>query len=87
MYVPSKIKVISSYDVVFDESFSSALSYKSQPYSEAMVMLDASPLLMNKVVTYILMHKKKFRQIQHRIKILTFLYWVRTRDILFDALE
>ena len=38
MYVPSTRKVISSYDVVFDESFSSALSYTSQPYAEAMVM-------------------------------------------------
>ena len=41
MYVPSRGKVISSYDVVFDESFSSALSYTSQPYSEAMVMRPA----------------------------------------------
>ena len=38
MYVPSTRKVISSYDVVFDESFSSALEYTSQPYSEAMAM-------------------------------------------------
>ena len=38
MYVPSTRKVISSYDVVFDESFSSALSYMSQTYSEAMAM-------------------------------------------------
>ena len=38
MYVPSTRKVISSYDVVFDESFSSALSYTSQTYSEAMAM-------------------------------------------------
>ena len=29
VYVPSTRKVISSYDVVFDESFSSALSYTS----------------------------------------------------------
>ena len=41
MYVPSKRKIISSYDVVFDESFSSALSYTSQPYSEAMAMRPA----------------------------------------------
>ena len=33
VYVPSTRKVIPSYDVVFDESFSSALSYASQPYS------------------------------------------------------
>ena len=38
MYVPSTRKVISSYDVVFDEKNSSALSYTSRPYSEAMVM-------------------------------------------------
>ena len=38
MYVPSTRKVISSYDVVFDEIFSSALSYTSQPYSEVMTM-------------------------------------------------
>ena len=38
MYVPSTRKIISSYDVVFDESFYSTLSYMSQPYSEAMVM-------------------------------------------------
>ena len=38
MYEPSTRKVISSYDVVFDESFSSALSYTSGPYSEAMAM-------------------------------------------------
>ena len=38
MYVPSTRKVISSYDVVFEKSFSSALSYTSRPYLEAMVM-------------------------------------------------
>ena len=38
MYVPSTRKVISSYDVVFDERFSSVLSYTSRPYSEAMAM-------------------------------------------------
>ena len=38
VYVPSTRKVISSYDVVFDESFSSALSYTSRPYLEAMAM-------------------------------------------------
>ena len=37
-YIPSKRKVLSSYDVVFDESFSSTLSYTSRPYSEAMEM-------------------------------------------------
>ena len=30
-----------TYDVVFDESFSSALAYTSWPYSEAMVMRPA----------------------------------------------
>ena len=38
MYVPSTRKIISSYDAVFDESFSSGLAYTSQTYSEAMVM-------------------------------------------------
>ena len=38
MYVPSARKIISSYDVVFDESFSIALAYTSRTYSEAMVM-------------------------------------------------
>ena len=38
MYVPSTRNIISSYDVVFDESFYSALAYTSRPYSEAMVM-------------------------------------------------
>ena len=36
VYVTSTRKIISSYDVVFDEGFSSTLSYTSQPYSEAM---------------------------------------------------
>ena len=38
VYVPSTRKVISSYDVVFDEIFSSALSYTSRPYLEAMAL-------------------------------------------------
>ena len=38
MYIPSTSKIISSYDVVFDKRFSSALAYTSQTYSEAMVM-------------------------------------------------
>ena len=38
VYVPSTIKVISSYDVVFDESFSSTLAYTSRSYAEAMAM-------------------------------------------------
>ena len=38
VYVPSTRKVISSYNVAFDKSFSSALSYTSRPYSEAMAM-------------------------------------------------
>ena len=36
--VPSSRKIIFSYDVVFGESFSSALAYTSQHYSEAMAM-------------------------------------------------
>ena len=36
VYVPITRKIIFSYDVVFDESFSSVLAYTSQPYSEAM---------------------------------------------------
>ena len=38
VYVPSTRKLISSYNVVFDESVSSALSYTSRPYAEAMAM-------------------------------------------------
>ena len=38
MYIPSTRKIISSYDVVFDESIFSALAYTSQPYSESVVM-------------------------------------------------
>ena len=38
VYVPSTRKIISSYDVVFEESFSSALVYMSRPYSESMAM-------------------------------------------------
>ena len=41
VYVPSTRKVISLYDVVFGKSFSSALSYTSRTYSEAMVMCPA----------------------------------------------
>ena len=33
LYVPSTRKIIYSYDVVFDESFSSTLAYVSLPYS------------------------------------------------------
>ena len=38
VYIPSLRKIISSYDVVFDKLFSSALAYMSQPYSEATAM-------------------------------------------------
>ena len=38
MDVPNTRKVILSYDVVCDESFSSALSYTSRSYSEAMAV-------------------------------------------------
>ena len=41
LYLPSTRKVILSYDVVFDESFSSALSYTSRPYAEAMAIRPA----------------------------------------------
>ena len=32
VYIPSTRKIISSYDVVLDESFSSMIAYKSQHY-------------------------------------------------------
>ena len=38
VYVPSTRKLISLYDVVFDEKHSGALSYTLQPYAEAMAM-------------------------------------------------
>ena len=38
VYIPRTRKIISSYDVVFDESFPSELAYTSQTYSEAMAM-------------------------------------------------
>ena len=41
VYVPSTRKVILSYDVMFDKSFVSALSYSSRPYAEAMAMRPA----------------------------------------------
>ena len=41
VYVTSTGNIISSYDVVFDESFSSTLPYTSQPHSEAMAMRPA----------------------------------------------
>ena len=41
VYVHSTRKIISSYDVVFNKSVSSALSYTSRPYAEAMVMRPA----------------------------------------------
>ena len=41
VYVPSTRKVISLYDVQFDKSFVSALSYTSRPYAEAMAMRPA----------------------------------------------
>ena len=46
VYVPHTWKIISSYDVVFDENFSSAFAYMSNPYTEAMAMhLDVSYIL------------------------------------------
>ena len=41
VYIPSTSKMISSYDVVFDESFYSVLAYKSQHYSKATAMRPA----------------------------------------------
>ena len=38
VYIPSTRKVILLYDVVFDKKYSSALSYTSRPYAEAMAM-------------------------------------------------
>ena len=38
VYMLSTIKVVLSYDVVFDKSFFIALSYTSRPYAEAMSM-------------------------------------------------
>ena len=38
VYVPHKQKILSSYNVVFDKSFSCELAYKSQPYVEVMAM-------------------------------------------------
>ena len=38
VYVTHIRKIISSYNIVFDETFSIALAYKSQPYAEAMDM-------------------------------------------------
>ena len=41
LYVPHKQNIVSSYDVVFDESFSSTLAYMAKPYIEAMSMQPA----------------------------------------------
>ena len=38
VYVPQIQNIVSSYDVVFDESLSSTLEYMSQPYAEVMAM-------------------------------------------------
>ena len=38
LYVPHTRKMTSSYDVVFYESFSSALEYMPQPYAESMAV-------------------------------------------------
>ena len=42
MYVPSTRKTVSSYDFLKYKSVSSALAYKSRPYSEAMAMRPAA---------------------------------------------
>ena len=36
VYIPSSRKIISLYNVVFDEIFSGVLAYTPKPYSEAM---------------------------------------------------
>ena len=41
MYVPSTKKIISSYDIIFDEKQYNVLAYMSQPYLEAMATLMA----------------------------------------------
>ena len=41
IYIPSTQKIVSSYDIVFDETSSSALEYMSHPYSEALAMQPA----------------------------------------------
>ena len=41
VYVPSARKIISSYDVVFEEILSIALAYTPQTYSEAIAMRPA----------------------------------------------
>ena len=38
IYIPSTQKTVSSHDVVFDKTFSSALAYTSRPYSEALTV-------------------------------------------------
>ena len=37
IYVPITLKVFSSHDIVFDETFSSVLAYTSHPYLEALL--------------------------------------------------
>ena len=41
VYVPRTRKIISSYNVAFDESFSNMLSYTSQTYAEVMAICPA----------------------------------------------
>ena len=41
MHVTSTRNIISSYDNIFDEIFSSTLAYTSRPYLEAMAMFPA----------------------------------------------
>ena len=58
VYVPSTRKVISSFDVLFDELFSGALSYTSRPYSEAMSIRPAVTY-----TTYVTSSKEKTRDV------------------------
>ena len=41
IYLTSTLKIVSSHDVLFDETFSNALAYISRPYSEALAIQSA----------------------------------------------
>ena len=74
VYVPRTRKVILSYNVMFDERFSSALSYMSRPYSEAMAMRPAvtytpyatsSRVQTGDVITFAQFEEGNIRNIRH----------------------